>query len=352
MVRVLVTSAGTIVAQGVMKSLRLANLSGQNAEAYTIVGADMSPQAVGLYRSDIGILVPGATSQDYIDAMITACRKEGVAAIFVGSDEELLPLSRASERIEAETGAVVISNPTSVIETCVDKWKTFQALKSRSLPCAESRLPQESEDFVAEFGLPVMVKPREGHGSLHAYLARDKPEVEAAIRAIEGAGWRPILQEYLSDAESEFTTGVIIDRAGKAVLSSISMRRKLKAGQTYRAVIDDFPEVREAAETVARELGCRGPVNVQCREAGGVPKTFEVNPRISASTPMRAVAGVNEPDILFRNWVRQDEAKVSEYARIVCLRYWNEVYVPTSEYEEMARAGRREGTDSFIPEYF
>jgi hypothetical protein len=39
--RVLVTAAGSIVAQGIIKSLKLAN-------RYTIIAADMSPLAAGL----------------------------------------------------------------------------------------------------------------------------------------------------------------------------------------------------------------------------------------------------------------------------------------------------------------
>ena len=53
--RVLVTAAGSIVAQGIIKSLKL-------AQRYNIVAADMSPLAAGLWRCDSGILVPAVTS--------------------------------------------------------------------------------------------------------------------------------------------------------------------------------------------------------------------------------------------------------------------------------------------------
>jgi len=46
--KVLVTAAGGIVAQGIIKSLKLANLSDNAAVKYSITGADMSAQAAGL----------------------------------------------------------------------------------------------------------------------------------------------------------------------------------------------------------------------------------------------------------------------------------------------------------------
>jgi len=66
---VLVTTAGTIVAQGVIKCLRLANRSENRPVTYGIVTADMSPDTAALYRSDAGYLVPPISSSDYIDAI-------------------------------------------------------------------------------------------------------------------------------------------------------------------------------------------------------------------------------------------------------------------------------------------
>jgi carbamoyl-phosphate synthase large subunit len=130
------------------------------------------------------------------------------------------------------------------------------------------------------------------------------------------------------------------------------MRRTLKGGQTYKAFVDDFKDVRRSAEEIAVKLGCRGPLNVQARMVGDQLKVFELNPRISASCPIRAVAGVNEPDILYRNAVLGEEMRVSSYKKIACFRYWNEVYVPLEAIEGMASQGDSNGRESLIPSYF
>ena len=346
---VLVTAAGTIVAQGIMKCLRLANLGGYRP-AYRIVAADMSPQATGLYRADLGVLVPPATSEDYVGSLIKVCREERVRAVFVGSEEELHVLAREGRRIEEETGAKVLADPAA-LAIGSDKLETFRFLRENNLPCADSALPDD-ESFVKEHGFPLVVKPREGHGSLHFHLARDPLEVRRYSTAIDAAGWRPMLQEYLANDGEEYTSGVTVDKQSKVVMSSISMRRTLRNGQTFKAFVDEFPGVRRSAEEIALKMKIRGPVNIQARLVGEEPRVFEINPRFSASSAIRAAAGVNEPDIVFRNWVLGERVRIEGFRKLVCLRYLNEVFVPESSYLETVREGRVERGNSTVTDYF
>ncbi|AFU59251.1 putative carbamoylphosphate synthase large subunit [Candidatus Nitrososphaera gargensis Ga9.2] len=344
--RVLVTAAGSIVAQGIIKSLKLASKKGDIR--YTIIAADMSPLAAGLYRCDSGILVPPVSSPDYIDSVAKVCSDNDVQAVFCGSDDELLALAGAKEAIE-KTGAKLLTGPLEALAIARDKWATYEFCRANGLACAPSSLPEERDAFVREFGFPVVVKPREGYGSLHFYIAKSKQEMDSSILAIERAGWRPLVQKYL--AGDEFTTGVTIDRNSTYAMSSISIRKMIKHGQTYKAFIDHYHSVCRSAEDVALKLGASGPINVQAKLEGEAPVVFEINPRFSATCPMRAAAGVNEPDIVFRNTVLGQEVKINSYERLVCMRYWNEVYVPYLVYEK-ALHGRRVEKGSFVPDYF
>jgi carbamoyl-phosphate synthase large subunit len=349
---VIVTAAGGIVAQGIIKSLKLCNKKKDPSVVYRIVATDINAQAAGLYRNDVGILVPRYSSPDYIDYIIKICKQQNVQAIFVGSDEELLPVALAKEKIEKETGAVVLTNPLNVISTGIDKWKTFEFLKRNNFPCADSSLPENQENFLEEYDFPLVVKPREGQGSLHFYIVNNRDEMGKAISTIQKIGWHPIIQEYLQGENVEFTSGVTVERTGKNIMSSISMRKTLKQGQTYKAFIEDFGDVRKSAEETALKFGCRGSINIQAKLIENKPKIFEINPRFSATCPIRAVAGINEPDIVFRNFVLGEEIKISSFQKLVCLRYWNEVYIPYSTYEKVEHDKILEQNDSFIPDYF
>jgi len=293
-----------------------------------------------------------ATATDYVESLIMVARKERVSAIFVGSDEELDPITKSRRQIEEETGAALIVNPPEVLSAAKDKWETFVALRRLGLPHANSALPEGMDSFIRENAFPLVVKPREGHGSIGFHVVRDREGAQEAISFIQRLGWHPVLQEFLGDGDQEFTTGVVVDARGRDVISSIAMRRTLKGGQTYKAFVDDFKDVRRSAEEIAVKLGCRGPLNVQARMVGDQLKVFELNPRISASCPIRAVAGVNEPDILYRNAVLGEEPRISSYEKIACFRYWNEVYVPLRTVEGVAKDGETDGQNSLVPDYF
>ena len=184
-----------------MKCLNLVNLQHGSHLRYKIVAADMSAKAAGLYRADAGALVPPVNSTDYLDFIIKLCIVYRISAIFVGSDEELLPLALAREHIEKKSGAIVVTNPPNVISIATDKWETFRFLKREDLPCAESALPKDRLKFIRKHGFPLVVKPREGHGSLHFYIVHDEEELEMALQANSRAGSRPLLQEYLEGDE-------------------------------------------------------------------------------------------------------------------------------------------------------
>lgn len=351
-VSVLVTGAGSILAQGIIKSLKLSNIQHSSPITYNIFAADTSPLAAGLYRCDKAFLIPPPTSDNYCDELIRICKENDIQAIFVGTDEELIPLALLKERIRKESKAILVTNPVDVIRMASDKWATYRYLKKHKIACAESSLPEDSDSFVAEYGFPLVVKPRQGHGSLHFYVVHNTKELRQAIFSIENAGWDAMLQEYLGGTDNEFTSGVTIDKLGNSIMSSISIRKILKNGQTYKAFIDDFDSVRKSAQGVALILGARGPVNIQAKLMGDTPYVFEVNARFSATCPLRATAGINEPDIVFRNVCMDEDIQIDSYQKLICLRYWNEVYVPVSTCEQISDAKTIHSPISMIPSYF
>ncbi|MGC2681978.1 MAG: ATP-grasp domain-containing protein [Candidatus Nitrosopolaris sp.] len=350
--KVLVTAVGGIVAQGIIKSLKLANLSDSGLVKYRIIATDMNAQAPGLYRCHNGFLLPSANSTDYIESIVKIARDEDIDAIYVGSDEELLIIGKSMKRIESESRAKVLSSPIEVLTTGRDKWKTYLFLKRNNLPVPGSALPVDAEKFVKEFDYPIVVKPREGYGSLFFYLVRCKSEMKQAISNIQKAGWHALLQEYINGNNIEYTSGVTVDRFGKYVMSSVSIQKTIKNGQTYKAFIDDYREVRRSSEEAAIKLGGRGSINIQAKLVRNKPKIFEINPRFSATCPMRSAAGINEPDIVFRNSVLGEEIKLKRYRRLVCMRYWNEVYTDFHTYEKARSTGRVGDNNSFTLNYF
>jgi carbamoyl-phosphate synthase large subunit len=64
--------------------------------------------------------------------------------------------------------------------------------------------------------------------------------------------------------------------------------------------IGRYDDVIQQCRSVADVFRPQGPVNVQCRFVDGKVRVFEINPRFSGTTSLRAMVGYNEPDVLVR----------------------------------------------------
>jgi carbamoyl-phosphate synthase large subunit len=337
-VNVMVTSAGGIVAQGIIKSLKYHNAyEGKRQHKYIILGTDISYDAAGLYRCDKFTIVKRPNEKDYIPNIIDVCLQEKIRAIFIGSDIELPILCRNKDIIENKTGAQVITCQENIVEMCRDKYITNEFLHKNNLNSIPSCLPTESEAFLKEWHFPLIVKPREGFGSKFLSIVYNKDEVGYAVKTIEKNGWKPMIQKFLENDSMEFTTGITLNNNTKKVMSIITLKKILKHGQTYKAFIDKYPKVDKICRKIAEKLDTIGPINIQTRidPDDNKIKVIEINPRFSASCPMRTVAGINEPDIMIRNILFKEEVKIENHRQLVCMRYWDETYLELANYNKI-----------------
>ncbi len=337
-INALVTSVGGIVAQGIIKSLNYHNkYSKDKNHKYSIYGTDIIYDSAGLFRVDKFSIIGKPNSDGYVKSIVNICTKYNIDIVFVCSDEELLKISTNKKLIENDSPAKILTNPHNVIETCRDKYKTFEFLRNNNLNYVPSCLETGSEEFVKEYGFPLIVKPCEGSGSKLIFVVNDNNELNYAISAINKTGWRPLIQKYLKNDNQEFTTGITIAKYGKQIMSSIVIKKILKHGQTYKAIIDKYPEIKKISECVAEKIGGVGALNIQLRidDDDGKAKIIEINPRFSASCPMRTVAGINEPDIVAKNTLYDEFLKITEHQSLLCLRYWNETYLDLDNFYNM-----------------
>ena len=302
----------------ILKALKLAETD------YEIIGCDMSPNSLGLAEVDTAYVVPPASSEEYLPEILRLCRKHGVKALFHGSEPELKVFSANRERIESE-GIFLPINPRFVIETCMDKFKTMDFLKSNGFRYPETVEIRSGADVDRVDFLPAIVKPSVGSGgSSNVFLAQTKDELKMFADYLLPQYQRFIVQEYVGTIDSEYTVGVLTDMDGtflnsiavrKYIMSGLSNRFKMKnrTGRTElgeilavssgvsQGEVGTYPEVTAACEKIAAALGSRGAINIQCRLFRGEVYVFEINPRFSGTTSLRAMAGYNEPDILVRS---------------------------------------------------
>jgi carbamoyl-phosphate synthase large subunit len=311
----------------IVKALRMARTR------YEITGGDMSRYSSGLAHVDRPVILPPAPSDEYIETVIGVCRDHGVRALFHGSEPELLRMSERRDEL-AEAGLFVPLNPATVISTCMNKVRTMDALTAAGFSVPPYLPVRALEQLSGWHHLPAVLKPSVGGGgSVHLYLAQDRSELEAFATQLLSLFPEFIIQGYVGTPELEFTVGVLLDMDG-VLLNSIALRRNIlstlsnriktpnRTGRTdlgsvlaissgvSQGEIGRYPEVTEPCEEIALALGARGPFNIQCRLVDGKPLVFEINPRFSGTTSVRAMIGYNEPDVLIRHHVFGEEIPV------------------------------------------
>ena len=290
---------------------------------YEIVAGDMNPCSKGLSDADHAYVLPPATAPDYMDRLLRVCERHGVKALFHGCEPELKAFSDNREAIE-DRGIFLPINPRSVIEQCMDKAKTAAWLTGHGFAVPRTTLVEAEGDLEAIDYFPLILKPHVGSGgSSNTYLVQNRDELFLFGRLQLKVIGAFIAQEYVGTPESEYTVGVLHDMDGNFI-NSIAVKRMVLSGLGTRMKapnmtgddrfgpslvvssgisqgdIGPYPEVTGPCEEIAGGIGSRGALNIQCRLFEGRVYVFEINPRFSGTTSLRALAGYNEPDILIR----------------------------------------------------
>ncbi len=313
--KVLVTGAGALLGQGIIRALRASSL-----RPY-IVAVDPNPLSAGLYWADSAHLVPLAAGPDYLDRLQEVLLAEQPDAVLIGTDVELPLLAAHRARIERDCRTCVVVSSPEVVAIADDKWLTYQFLRSQGFDCPASCLPGGEGALLAEVGFPLIVKPRVGARSVGVRTVRTHAELHEALAALPGA----IVQECVATPADEYTAGTLTF-AGRCS-ASIVMRRELRDGNTYRAFVEPYPELNRAVRALAERLQPFGPANFQFRLDGERLKVFEINARFSGTTPLRALAGFNEVEITLRYLLLGEPVTQPSAAPLVMLRHWSETVV-------------------------
>jgi carbamoyl-phosphate synthase large subunit len=312
------------------------------AGRYNVFGCDISSTAYGLY--DPGFKRTFLVDRhDYVCSVIRACEQEDIHWLIPGGEQPMILLGAAASQLEA-AGINVLANHPDVIRTFSDKAATFNCLKQHGFKIPRT-IEASLDADLKEIGMPCIVKPSTGSGgSTMVFYAIDAQEAMTYVEYIRRAGGRPLVQEYIVPDEGEFTVGVLSIPNGE-VIGSIALRRSLNAKLSVisrgrgglvssgysQGYIGDFPAIRKCAEAIAVVVGSQSALNIQGRMRKGEFIPFEINPRFSASTYLRAMAGFNEVDILLRRLAFNELAFPEPLREGWYLRSLAERYVPMGD---------------------
>jgi carbamoyl-phosphate synthase large subunit len=320
-INVLVTgSGGGGIGEQVIKCLRLSSLN------FFIIATDITEISKGKIDGDDFIVAPTATSENYIDFILTTCLQKKVKAIIPGSEIELKVYSK-NVKLFSENGIQLLINSPEILRICLDKNLTSDFLNDNGFLSPLSFAISSENDLEKITLFPLVLKPSVGGGgSVNTMIVQNKEELKVFGKFLLGQYKEFIAQEYVGDPQSEYTAGVLSTHEGE-VVDSIVLRRNIISGLgakikllntsgkselgKYLAISSGISQgeilrhelVSKTCEEIAKKLKSVGPLNIQCRVVNEKVYIFEINPRFSGTSPMRALAGFNELEIAIRNKV-------------------------------------------------
>lgn len=330
-ITVAVIGVGGNVSQSIVRALRRSLLP------IRIVGLDLTPDQAGLYWCDAAWVIPRTDDPAFLPRLAPLCREEQVRVILSGAEAVLDALADQQETVECVTGAIFPMPPPELYWRARDKWTLIGWLNEAGLPAPRAALSEDREALQAlrdACGFPLLAKPRRGGGSRSHFPVQDDNDL-AWIAHKQGY----VVEEVLRPAGGEYTVGCFSDQAGRLV-EMIILRRELYQGTTYRAWVDDHPEVRAMAQTLCGILRIPGPCNLQLLMTEGGPVCFEVNPRFSGTTGIRAAFGFNDVDALLRERLFGEPPSLPRIREGVALRYWQELYPDEAARKALMETGR------------
>ncbi|TIO86508.1 MAG: ATP-grasp domain-containing protein [Mesorhizobium sp.] len=233
---------------------------------------------------------------DNLDALIRECSRIGATYDIAG----ITGFALLDESIYATVGKLCRHfdlpgpNPAS-IERCCDKFAQRQFLADAGVPIPAYRLAADARDVeraAAEIGLPVVLKPAVGSGSVGVRLCRNADELAEHTTYLLGGKhtWRSsprILIEEFAQGPHYYVPIMGNELIGIEASDCPPPHFVFHRG-IFPALLthDEHKRIAKISLSCLRALGLGwGPTNIEFRWTKRGPVVIEVNPRLGAGAP-------------------------------------------------------------------
>lgn len=224
--------------------------------------------------------------------------------IIKGKFDVLMPIGELSTNFVTDHEATLAKYvrlacaPRETYIKAFNKQTTFdQAMKS-GIPCPYTRRSdQDIEDFLGKCRFPIIIKPRQGLGSIGFHKFEKKEDFWPYMKEKNLDPDNFVVQELVA-FENRIGTNLFVDQKGNICTSyAVNVLRwfPVDAGAGVLIVTMDAHEVLRYAGKLLQDLGWKGFANVafMVDKETGEPRLLEINGRIPASVKMAYICGCN-----------------------------------------------------------
>jgi protein-tyrosine-phosphatase/predicted ATP-grasp superfamily ATP-dependent carboligase len=224
-------------------------------------------------------------------------------------DRSIIPL----QHFEAQAGRLRLALPGArAFEAFFDKGHTRALAAACGVPVPPGRVlgaQDTAEQLVAEYGLPLFIKPRNSYllrsleSRRNVVACHSLAAVTAALEGLHGAERR---DEYLVEAQVTGTGVGVSVLAQRGVVSQVFQHRRVRepvhgGGSSYRRSEVLTPSLLEMTLALCQASALEGVAMFEYRvdDATGQQALLEVNARFWGSLPLAMAAGVDFPYLWF-----------------------------------------------------
>ena len=267
-------------------------------------------------RGSIDLAEPGQHPDEFVERLLAWSRgRPEKPVLFYSGDWDTLAVSRFREQLSASFRFVVPDE--TLIEDCIDKTRFWRLAGEHDLPVPRSvTLGAGAGAAGLDLRFPVVVKPvTRHHGKwkpiTEAKVAQCDTEQELAeLRPrLDEVGVDVFVQELVPGPETLIESYHVYVDEEDAVAGEFT-GKKIRTypehnGYSTALVISDAPDVTELGREVVRRIGLRGVAKLDFKRGqdDGRLHLLEINPRFNLWHHPGAVAGVNIPDLVYRDLV-------------------------------------------------
>lgn len=279
---ILITSAGTASAVGVIKSLRK-----QHELKLRLFAVDADKLAPGLYLADKFHTVSKVSSPGYIDELNEIIAKEEIDVLLPIYSKEIQVI--ADNRNRLKTGVKLFIPPGDTVKLC--DHKRLMNVFAENLNIKIPKIYTLDElNKTGEKALPLFIKPNISSGTRGAMKIDNLSDLQYHMNKGEDL----IIQEFAEG--EEVTVDVFCNKNSEAVVISPRFRLVTRSGQTIKGKTIENDMFVEPVKKLCAALNMLGVCNVQFMVNEGQLTLIEVNPRFAAGGLMLTVeAGANIP---------------------------------------------------------
>lgn len=290
-----------------------------------VYACDCSKLAPALYEADRYFIVPSMQDENYLDTLLSICKRNSIKTIFSLIDPELSFLAENRQSF-LDIGTIPLVSSFEVVELCFNKYKMFEFMKLNGFKTVNSYIDKEKFYNDLDKGIisyPVFIKPVKGSASLNINKVSTNEEVEFLFNQYDDL----MIQEYMNGIE--YGIDVYIDMINKQPVAIFAKEKiKMRAGETDKSVSYKDEKLFELIKDFVRKVGLQGVIDIDVFKHNEEYYISEVNPRFGGGYPHAYECKVNMPKMIVHNIIGEvNEEQIGFYNHGEMLVKYNEVKI-------------------------